>query len=312
MRPDRSCRRARGFTLIELLVVIAIIGVLIALLLPAVQSAREAARRSSCSNNLKQIGLALQNYHGISNSFPQGYVSRVRTGGIEMGPGWAWAAQSLAQLEQPALFNAINFSLPITDPGSRTATLTTLAMYLCPSNSPDPGPVQVSNPGGPVLVSLAPSQYVGSAGQFAPGNSPADNNGVFFRNSQIGLRDIRDGSSQTLMVGERSRNVADATWLGVVPAAQICTNRYWRSPPECEPSSAYVLSHTGPDNDQAWIDVPNFPQAGADDFWSRHPSGCNFLFCDGSIHFLRQSINPKVFSALSTRKGNEVVGSDQY
>ena len=117
MRPDRPCRRARGFTLIELLVVIAIIGVLIALLLPAVQAAREAARKSSCSNNLKQIGLAMQNYHSALNVFPPGYISRVQTDGTELGPGWAWAAQSLTQMEQMSLFNTINFSLPITDPG---------------------------------------------------------------------------------------------------------------------------------------------------------------------------------------------------
>jgi len=313
MRPDRPCRRARGFTLIELLVVIAIIGVLVALLLPAVQSAREAARRTSCSNNLKQMGLAMQNYHSAHDVFPPGYISLVSPNyGPELGPGWSWAAQSLPQMEQLAVFNSINFSLQIGDPGSQTAVLTTLSTYLCPSNSPDLGNVIVRNSGGTVLARLAPSQYIGSAGQFAPGNSPADNNGVFFRNSQVGLRSIRDGSSQTLMIGERSRNVADATWVGVIPTAQICTNPRWRNPAECEPPAAFVLAHTGPDTSQAWIDVPNFPQAGADDFWSRHSNGCNFLFCDGSIHFLKQSINPKVFSALSTRKGNEVIGSDQY
>ena len=126
------------------------------------------------------------------------------------------------------------------------------------------------------------------------------------------MRDLRDGSSQTLMVGERSRNVADATWLGVIPGAQLCTFIYWRTPPDCEPAAAFVLSHTGPDVNQVWIDTPNFKQAGADDYASRHSGGCNFLFCDGSIHFLRDSINPKIFSALSTRKGGEVVSSDQY
>ena len=312
MRPDRPHRRDRGFTLIELLVVIAIIGVLVALLLPAVQAAREAARRSSCSNNLKQIGLAMQNYHGAINCFPPGFITLVRADGAELGPGWAWASQSLTYMEQAALFNAINFSLPITDPGSQTANQTTLSGYLCPSNSPDLGLVNVTGINGANLAYLTASQYVGSAGQFSPGNSPASNNGVFFRNSLIGMRDLRDGSSQTLMVGERSRNVAEATWVGVIPGAQACTNPNWRTPPECEPSSVLVLAHTGPDPSGAWVDVPNFKQAGADDFWSHHSGGCNFVFCDGSVHFLKQSINPQIFSALSTRKGNEVVSSGDY
>src|SRR4051794_41291622 len=107
MRPDRPLRHARGFTLIELLVVIAIIGVLVALLLPAVQSAREAARKASCSNNLKQIGLAFQNYHSALNCFPPGYLTSVQTDGVtELGPGWAWGSQSLTYMEQTPLFNS--------------------------------------------------------------------------------------------------------------------------------------------------------------------------------------------------------------
>src|SRR5438309_4389032 len=104
---------ARGFTLIELLVVIAIIAVLIALLLPAVQQAREAARRSQCKNSLKQIGLALENYHGVFNKFAPGYISTFDASGNDLGPGWGWGAMVLPQLEQTSLQGTINFSQPI-------------------------------------------------------------------------------------------------------------------------------------------------------------------------------------------------------
>src|SRR5574338_477374 len=117
MSPATSARRA--FTLIELLVVIAIIGVLIALLLPAVQAAREAARRASCLNNLKQIGLAMHNYQDAVGAFPPGYLSLTvndQPNGAELGPGWSWGAFILPQMEQAAVYNAINFSLPIAHP----------------------------------------------------------------------------------------------------------------------------------------------------------------------------------------------------
>ncbi|HEU5118956.1 MAG TPA: DUF1559 domain-containing protein, partial [Isosphaeraceae bacterium] len=167
---------------------------------------------------------------------------------------------------------------------------------------------------GNVIVSdLAPGQYIASAGQFEVADSPANNNGVFYRNSAIGLSQILDGSSQTLMVGERSRNVADATWVGAIPRAQVCTKPSFKATPECDPANVMVLGHTGPSpGGQQWVDVPNYKGAGADDFWSLHPSGCNFLFCDGSVRFLKESINPRVFSYLSTRAGGEVVSANQY
>jgi prepilin-type processing-associated H-X9-DG protein len=144
-----------------------------------------------------------------------------------------------------------------------------------------------------------------------PSEFPASNNGVFFRNSRIGIRDITDGSSTTLMTGERSRNVADATWVGVIPTAQACTNPRWRVQ-ECEAANVMVLAHTGSGTGESVIYVPNSNAAVADDYWSRHPGGCNFLFCDGSVRFVKESVNPKIFTYLSTRAGGEVVSADQF
>ena len=144
MRFRRARTPVRGFTLIELLVVISIIGVLISLLLPAVQSAREAARRAQCVNNLKQIGVALFNYESSVGVFPPGYIDYQNnpnnTPDLDMGSGWGWAAMSLPFLEQQPLYNAINFKLGITNASNSTAVVTSLNVFQCPSDGYNPQP----------------------------------------------------------------------------------------------------------------------------------------------------------------------------
>ena len=313
--PGISDRRPRGFTLVELLVTITIIAVLVALLLPAVQAAREAARRSRCINNLKQIGLAMHNYQGAFGVFPPGSASVIGGPLEDYGPGWGWGSMLLSQLEQVNLYNSINFVKQIPHIELGTARRTLLATYLCPSSTGD-SPVSVSGPffdgSTRVIVDdLAASQYVASAGQKSR-KATGDFNGVFYPNSGNGLGSLLDGSSSTLMVGERSRNLADAVWSGIIPTANFCTNPSWPVQ-ACEQPNAMVLGFTGPSSPgSAWFESPSNPVGRADAFASLHPGGCNFLFCDGSVRFVKQSIDPRVFSGLSTRAGSEIIGSDQY
>ena len=313
MRRENLPGFRHAFTLIELLVVIAIIAILVGLLLPAVQSARESARRIQCINNLKQLGIAMHNYHESCDVFPPGYISNTLNNlidGQEIGPGWGWGTLILSEIEQRMLHNEINFNLPIPDPASLTSRARSLSVFRCPSSVGGQGPVVLEDSSGNVVVNdLSPGQYIASAGQLEVEEFPAQNNGVFYRNSRNGFRDILDGTSMTLMVGERSRNVADATWVGAVPSAVACNNPSWRVQ-DCETANVLILAHTGPSPDENWVDVPNNPSAGVDDYWSLHPGGCNFLFCDGSVRFVKATINPTVFSGLATCAGGEVISSD--
>lgn len=313
MRKALRRHHARGFTLIELLVVITVIALLITLLLPAVQRAREAARRAQCANNLKQIGLALHNYHSVQGVFAPGYTAGVGRGwhhrggtvGVtETGPGWGWASQLLGQLDQVPLYDAINFNLPLTDAGSATARQVVLATFLCPSSIGDgPFDPSVQPPSAAASAELAAGQYVASTGPRLGGTNRVPSAGVFFLNSAIGLRDISDGSSLTLMVGERSRDVADATWVGAIPGSLVCPSPGWPVP-DCVLDGAAVLGATGP--------CAGPLQVGAANFSSRHPGGSHFLLGDGSVRFLKRTIDPRTYAALATRAGGEVISADAF
>ncbi|WP_435016783.1 DUF1559 domain-containing protein [Tundrisphaera sp. TA3] len=227
--PSRS--RSRGFTLIELLVVIAIIAVLIALLLPAVQAAREAARRSQCVNNLKQLGLAMHNYHSTQGAFPigAGYPTAVG-GGIRNGWG-TWSAHSmmLPYLEQTALYNTINFSLPnLSNTGegqemNTTAVTVIVSGFLCPSALPYPGGNNFFGKASPGLNYFA---SLGSSMNQYDSRGSARPNGVF-RNggSAIGERDIKDGTSNTIAMSEWRTGDNDNNRLSV--PQDIVENNSW-------------------------------------------------------------------------------------
>jgi prepilin-type N-terminal cleavage/methylation domain-containing protein/prepilin-type processing-associated H-X9-DG protein len=295
-------RRRCAFTLIELLVVIAIIAVLVALLLPAVQQAREAARRTQCKNSLKQIGLALQNYHGTQNGFPPGYISLFDSSGNDIGPGWGWGVMILPELEQAALQSSLALTQPIEAPANANPRVMSLAVFICPSDSVRTPWSAVTRDalGNPMatICDVAAANYVGAFGVSEPG---VDGEGVFFRNSFVKMRDIRDGSSSTMLVGERSQKWCEATWVGAVTNAEMFPPSGSPAVPVTENAAGMVLGHTsdGP---------PNAAGTECNEFSSLHGSGAQFLFADGHAQFISSSINRAVFRALSTRAGGEVVG----
>ena len=295
-------RSRRGFTLIELLVVIAIIALLIALLLPAVQAAREAARRGQCINNLKQVGLALANYESSQRVLPPGYVSGADAANADTGPGWGWGAMLLPQLEQGPLFNSINFARPIA---GQTAARAMVATFLCPSDSVKQWNVYsrdlAGNPTG-LLGQVAPGNHVGVYGTSDPG---IDGDGLFYRNSAVAPRDITDGMSQTLAVGERGHRLGQATWTGAIPGAVLFPDdNDGIGYPRAEDAPGMILGHAGGRLG------PGDPGGEVNQFYSRHPGGVNFLFADGSVRFLKTAMNYPTFRALATRAGGETFSGD--
>lgn len=317
----RRDQNPRGFTLIELLVVISIIGVLIGLLLPAVQSAREMARRTTCQNNLKQIGLAIASYTDAHDGFPPGYTAvwdfYLQD---EIGPGWGWASRILPQLEQAPLYNAINWVVPVNDPSQSTIALMRVKVYLCPSDkmpevwTAKKGSVwmfqgEVYSAERPV-GNVAGSNYIGNFGIGEPG---VDGEGLFFRNSFVRLRDVTDGLSRTFSVGERSIRLnlgrGFATWVGSVPGALL-----WSCAPDpfdpdagvCrkEDGSGMILGHTGEGFG------PGDPYGDVNQFLSQHGQGCYFLFSDGHVEYLRKTMNYQTYKALSTRDLGEIIDDD--
>ncbi len=318
---DSTPRSHRGFTLIELLVVIAIIGVLIGLLLPAVQAAREAARRAQCSNNLKQIGIALNTYHDAHNTFPPGYCSFWKLDGgdsgvaeDDIGPGWAWGSLILPQMEQTNVFNAINFNLNLTYAANSTAQLLRVSNYLCPSDTTKEQVPVRNEENTETVYTVGTGNYVGMYGLGEVGEAPGAGNGVFFRNSRVGFRDMTDGSSNTIAVGERSHNLSYVTWTGRAVGGWLFKTSSIEGGADqfaAEPEESFTMI-LGPIGLEDGNRTPNNPEAHVEDYWSRHPGGVNFLFGDGSVHFLKNSISPQTFRALGTRAGGEVVGADQY
>jgi prepilin-type N-terminal cleavage/methylation domain-containing protein/prepilin-type processing-associated H-X9-DG protein len=356
----RSARHAsqRGFTLIELLVVIAIIGVLVSLLLPAVQSAREAARRSQCINNLKQIGLAILNYDSAVGSLPPGIINHglvERAAGVCNNGTWnknhGTFTFILPYIEQQSVYNAVNFNLPAgtgggTSPAAilgvmagriqSTALSTVISTYVCPTDElREPGTGFAAD----LLNGYSPSSYSISFGtrdnaRWTLGGCPYffTGDGPFCINATIKTDFISDGLSNTIFAGETSRFVNDPEpffgfWTR--PASYgsrqgLAIGRLQgyaypvvklNSPPGPDPLTATgsVFGNKG----DAWLARPETYVAGQYGFRSQHPGGVNFLFGDGSVRFIKTTVDSGdptrvgVMRALGSINGRETISADQ-
>lgn len=303
--------RSKGLTLVELLVVIAIVGLLVALLLPAVQQSRENARRMQCQNNLKQIGLAALNYHDTYKTFPPGYIGE--NPDPTDGQGWGWAALVLPFVESSPLHQQLRISSdPLRAATSDLARIPLMqepfATYLCPSDvsglrshanrslsslapglpiGPSAGPYYHPGHIPSASIWVAKANYVASFGDGWDPNSglwPISRlrgNGVFGCNTDVDFSEIRDGSSNTFAVGERNWGAFAAVWVGVDQWIDCTTHGVsmvlgtvfykMNLPPD-----PYALSCDG---------------RGSAGFGSWHPGGSQFVMCDGSVQFISETIN---------------------
>ena len=348
-----SVIQKRGFTLIELLVVIAIIAVLIALLLPAVQAAREAARRAQCVNNLKQIGLALHNYHSTNDKFPIGGANNGNGTVGATGTTWQGVSaqgQMMGYLEQSQIYNSINFNLYMvglaSPPGDVNATARNAIInaFLCPSD-PNSGSGKTNY-----------NNYLASGGTTAQGNT-GTTTGLFAMSAAYGIQDVIDGTSNTVAYSEKVvGNTANVRWrgngiqgtgvVGVFDASTLVGNTastLYSDLAQCNTQFATgafgtnIVSNCGqywllgtqtftmfmtivPPNSKQYPwgncrngcgtcspDASQYVNAG-----SLHSGGVNTLMGDGSVRFVKDSINMTVWMSIGTRANGEVVGSDQY
>lgn len=316
--------RKSGFTLIELLVVIAIIAVLVSLTLPAVQQARESARRLQCTNNLKQIGLALHNYHDTVGVFPASYQT-LWGGSGEMGtpdpdtgdtgPGWSGLSMLLPYVDQAPLYNRLNFNVPCWSPENNNLVNKSLSVFLCPTSIGYSQTYEVRNAGRFSMATFGRSHYVASAGRIDVWDQRTNANltgiadGPFYRNSATRIRDVSDGLTTTVFFGEQTPYHHDTTWVGVVPGSVVCpTPRFAFA--SCDFAAPQVNVHSGPSGNEVppVIHTPNGPAGHVDEMYSLHPGGCNVLMGDGSVRFVSQFVDSLLWSYLATRAGGEVIG----
>ncbi len=347
-----SRRMPRGFTLIELLVVMFIMAILIGLLLPAVQSAREAARKAECINNMKQLGLAMHNYESAQGTFPPGGITFQESplDCSQTPREHSMFTLSLAHLDNTPVYHAVNFSYAAAGPQGRehagavnhTALATVVGTFLCPSDRGHRMPTsKFLSPANQTYNGFSPCSYAGSTGthdvfrfwcRCAPRTDPyvcfgsveLRPDGAFGTNHAFPIGAFRDGLSQTLFVGEFSRFKNDpdpfmniwsrvfrppSSIFGVTRPQGLASVVPRINAPLMEPDYPPPRDSTAA---ITWRDDSTNQQMGQFGFRSRHVGGANFLFGDGSVRFIKDTINVRdVYWALSTRHGGEVIGQDR-
>jgi prepilin-type N-terminal cleavage/methylation domain-containing protein/prepilin-type processing-associated H-X9-DG protein len=289
-------RPSRGFTLVELLVVIAIIGILIALLLPAVQAAREAARRMQCSSNLKQLALGLHNYHDTFKVFPHGSSSG--------GNGWSWSTLMLPALEQQVLYDSMDFRYQYYQKHTinNAAMKTFVPAMICPSA---PKAQLVTCCGGIPGIEDAAEVHYSAVATHRNGDEVVyardpNGTGIMYLDSKTKMSDIADGTSSTLMVVETTL-MADDPWKKTAgdkycPNANCHIGRMWAS--ENRITTAYGIN-----SDMGYLYAT---------IRSWHPGGAQFAFADGHAEFIDENIDQEVLQALTTRNWGETIDGSEY
>lgn len=317
-------RRQTAFTLVELLVVIAIIAILIALLLPAVLLAREAARRIHCGNNVKQIALALLNYHEFQAKFPPGQWFRGVTDSrkpVDRASGWGWSAMILPQMEETALYDELDMTLPLASPVNINLVRVPNSDFTCPSATmvpPDGVAIgqgsesfSITNPG------MALSNYVGNGGSnftswYSPiynqdSRNPTYRDGILMQDDPVRIANIPDGVSNTLLLGEtihyrgirsNTKNFRwDPTLYGRANANYGTTD------------DSYALFRVGRRQPNPPINVTGSLKTS---YASYHEGGAQFALCDGSVRFIIDLVHVKLLKQLSSRKDGEFISDDYW